>query len=404
MGAHTPQLHPAADLGTSVPHRGVELPAAVAIAWSLAGGMLSGGAAVVLMIETGKLGGHLMLTASVTLFAVGAVVGLAHGVALGIFGRPEGASVRDTLNALVHGLLYLVPALLLGWLIAGWVAALPLALSGHKVIGTAISAVAWLAMAVTVFFAGSTGLRAAQLAYRRWPHRVAGTAMVGVVFASLVVAFLIQPPTIWFTSIRLSTPGAMILAFVSAFWFYGPMITVGLWLVRRLRPDIREAELRSPATLKRVGISAGIAVASGLALALIALPFYRGAPHLPSDVERLGLANAMLMALSRAVSDELFLRLFAMTVVFVLAARLFKAQGTRAVALAIGVAAALDLIVHWAEIPALGLPNAGTVAAYAVVRIVIPAVMFGYLFWRRGIGTAVGAHLTAGAALGLLAF
>jgi len=404
MGARTPQLHPAADLSTSVPHRGVELPAAVAIAWSLAGGMLLGGAAVVLMIATGKLGSHLMLTASVTLFAVGAVVGLAHGVALGIFGRPEGVSVRDTLGALAHGLLYLVPALLLGWLTAGWVAALPLALSGHKVIGTAISAVAWLAMAVTVFFAGSTGLRAAQLAYRRWPHRVAGTAMVGAVFVSLVVAFLIQPPTIWFTGIRLSTPNAIILAFVSAFWFYGPMITVGLWLVRRLRPGVGEAELPAPSALKRVGIGAGIAVASGLALALIALPFYRGAPHLPSDVERLGLANAMLMALSRAVSDELFLRLFAMTVVFVLAARLLKAQGTRPAALAIGVAAALDLLVHWAEIPALGLPSAGMVAAYAVVRIVIPALMFGYLFWRRGIGTAVGAHVTAGAALGLLAF
>ena len=403
MKAHTPQLHPAADLGTSVPHRGVELPAAVAIAWSLAGGMLFGGAAVVLMIVTGRLSGHLMLTASATLFAVGALVGLAHGVALGIFGRPEGASVRDTVNALVHGLLYLVPALLLGWLVAGWVAAMPLALGGHKVIGTAISGVAWLAMVVTVYFAGSTGLRAAQLAYRRWPHRVAGTAMVGVVFASLVVAFLIQPPTIWFTNIRLSTAGAMILAFVSAFWFYGPMITVGLWLVRRLRPDIREAGLPSPATLKRVGISAGIAVASGLALALIALPFYRGTLHLPSDVERLGLTSAMLMALSRAVTDELFLRLFAMTVVFVLAARLFKAQGTLAVALAIGVTAVLDLIVHWAEVPALGLPNAGMAAAYAVVRIVIPAVMFGYLFWRRGLGTAVGAHLTSGAALGLLA-
>jgi len=403
MKAHTPQLHLAADLGTSVPHRGVELPAAVAIAWSLAGGMLFGGAAVVLMIVTGRLSGHLMLTASATLFAVGALVGLAHGVALGIFGRPEGASVRDTVNALVHGLLYLVPALLLGWLVAGWVAAMPLALGGHKVIGTAISGVAWLAMVVTVYFAGSTGLRAAQLAYRRWPHRVAGTAMVGVVFASLVVAFLIQPPTIWFTNIRLSTAGAMILAFVSAFWFYGPMITVGLWLVRRLRPDIREAGLPSPATLKRVGISAGIAVASGLALALIALPFYRGTLHLPSDVERLGLTSAMLMALSRAVTDELFLRLFAMTVVFVLAARLFKAQGTLAVALAIGVTAVLDLIVHWAEVPALGLPNAGMAAAYAVVRIVIPAVMFGYLFWRRGLGTAVGAHLTSGAALGLLA-
>ncbi len=403
MTPHGPQPHTAADLGTSVPHRGIDLPAAVAIAWSLAGGMLCGGAAVVLMIVTGRLSGHLMLTVSATLFPLGAVVGLAHGVALGIVGRPEGTTIRQAVSAMVHGLIYLVPALLLGWLIAGWVAAMPLALSGHKVIGTAVSAVAWLAMVVTVYFAGSTGLHAARFAFQRWPHRVAGTALVGVVFASLVVAYLIQPPTIWFTNTRLSTPGAMVLAFLSTFWLYGPMITVGLWLVRRLRPDIREAEMPSVSTVKRVGASAGIAVAAGLALAVIALPFYRGALNLPSDVERLGFASAMLMALSQAFTDELFLRLFAMTAAFVLAARLFQAQGTRAVAIAIGVATVIDLIVHWSEIPALGLPNAGTVAAYAAVRIVIPAVMFGYLFWRRGIGTAVGAHLTAGAALGLLA-
>jgi hypothetical protein len=280
---------------------------------------------------------------------------------------------------------------------------MPLALSGHKVIGTVLSGLAWAAMVVTTYFAAGTGVHATKLAYRRWPHRVAGTALVGVVFVSLVVAFLIRPPAIWFTSIRLATPGAMLLAFVSAFWFYGPMITIGLWLVRRLRPDIRESELPLPSTLKRTGIGAGIAVASGLALALIALPFYRGAPHLPSDVERLGLASAMLLALSRAFTDELFLRLFAMTVAFVLAARLFKAQGTRAAALAIGIAAALDCIVHWAEIPALGLPTAEMVAAYAVVRVVIPAIVFGYLFWRRGLGAAVGAHFTAGAALGVMA-
>lgn len=403
MTPHGSQPHSAADLGTSVPHRGIDLPAAVAIAWSLAGGMLFGGAAVVLMIVTGRLSGHLMLTVSATLFPLGAVVGLAHGVALGIVGRPEGATIRQAISAMVHGLIYLVPALLLGWLVAGWVAAMPLALTGHKVIGTAVSAVAWLAMVVTVYFAGSTGLHAARLAFQRWPHRVVGTALIGVVFASQVTAFLIQPPTIWFTNVRLATPGAMILAFVATFWLYGPMVTVGLWLVRRLRPDLREAEVPSPSTLQRVGTSAGLAVAAGLALAVIALPFYRGALNLPSDIERLGFASAMLMALSQAFTDELFLRLFAMTAAFVLAARLFQAQGTRAVAIAIGVATVIDLIVHWSEIPALGLPNAGTVAAYAAVRIVIPAVMFGYLFWRRGLGTAVGAHVTAGAALGLLA-
>lgn len=403
MTPHGPQPHSAVDLGTSVPHRGIELPAAVAIAWSLAGGMLFGGAAVVLMLVTGRLSGHLMLTASATLFALGAVAGLAHGVALALVGRPEGTTIGQAISAMAHGLIYLVPALLLGWLIAGWVAAMPLALSGHKLIGTVVSSAAWLAMVTTVYFAGSTGLHAARLAFQRWPHRVAGTAMIGVVFASQVAAFLIQPPTIWFTNVRLATPGAIILAIVATFWLYGPMITVGLWLVRRLRPDLREAEVPSPSALKRVGTSAGLAVAAGLALAVIALPFYRGALNLPSDVERLGFASAMLMALSQACTDELFLRLFAMTAAFVLAARLFRAQGTRAVAIAIGVATVIDLIVHWSEIPALGLPNAGTVAAYAAVRIVIPAVMFGYLFWRRGIGTAVGAHVAAGAALGLLA-
>ena len=40
MKAQLFESHTPADLGTSVPHRGVELPAAVAISWSLAGGML----------------------------------------------------------------------------------------------------------------------------------------------------------------------------------------------------------------------------------------------------------------------------------------------------------------------------------------------------------------------------
>ena len=402
MKAHMPQPHALADLGTSVPHRGVELPAAVAISWSLAGGMLFGGAAVVLMLVTERLSGHLMLTASATLFALGAVVGLAHGVALGIFGRPEGTTVREAWAAMVHGLLYLVPSLLLGWLIAGWVAAMPMALNGKHLIATAISALAWLAMVVTVYFAGSIGVRAAGLAFRRWPHRAVGTALVGATLVALVASFLVQPPTLWFFGTRLTTEGAMLLAFASTFWFYGPVITVGLWLVKRLRPDLREAELPSRATLQRAGVSAGIAVAAGLALALIALPFYRGGAHLPSDVERLGVAGAMLTVLSGAVTNELFFRLFTMTVVFVLAAR-FLPEGRRAAVVAIAAGAVLDILVHLHGVPALGLPGAWPIIGYATVRLAIPSVVFGYLFWKRGLATAVGAHAAAGAALGLLA-
>ena len=402
MKAHMPQSHTPADLGTSVPHRGVELPAAVAISWSLAGGMLFGGAAVVLMLVTDRLSGHLMLTASATLFALGALVGLAHGVALGVFGRPEGTTAREAWAAMVHGLLYLVPSLLLGWLIAGWAAAMPMALNGKHLIATAISALAWLAMVVTVYFAGSIGVRAAGLAFRRWPHRALGTALVGVTLMALVASFLVQPPTLWLLHTRLTTEGAMLFALAATFWFYGPIITIGLWLVKRFRPNFPEAELPSPATMKRAAVSAGIAVASGLALAVIALPFYRGVLHLPSDVERLGVAGGMLMALSNAVTNELFFRLFAMTVAFVLAARLLP-TGRRAVVVAIAAGAVLDLVVHLRGVPALGLPGAWSVAAYATVRLAIPSIAFGYLFWKRGLATAVGAHAAAGAALGLLA-
>jgi len=402
VNAHTTQPHESVGLGTTMPQRGIDLPAAVAISWSLAGGMLFGGAAVVLMLVTNTLSGHQMLTASATLFAIGALVGLAHGVALGIFGRPDGTTVRAAWAAMVHGLLYLVPSLLLGWLIAGWVAAMPMALGGKHLIATAISALAWVVMVVTVYFAGSIGLRAAGLAYRRWPHRAVGTALVGATLVALVASFLVQPPTLWLLHTRLTTEGAMLFALVSTFWFYGPIITVGLWLVKRIRPELREAELPSSATMKRAGVSAAIAIASGLALAVIALPFYRGALHLPSDVERIGFAGAMLMALSDAFTNELFFRLFAMTVAFVLAARL-QAKGARAAVLAIAVGTVLDLLFHLRGVPALGLPGTGTVLAYAAVRLAMPSIVFGYLFWKRGLPTAVGAHVAAGAALGLLA-
>ena len=402
MNAHVSKSHTPDEPGTAGPHRGIDLPAAVTISWSLAGGMLLGGAAVVLMLVTQRLSGHLMLTASATLFALGALVGLVHGVALGIFGRPEGMSVREAGSAMLHGLLYLVPSLLLGWLIAGWVAAMPMALSGKHLIAIAISALAWVAMVVTVYFAASIGLRAAQHAYRRWPHRAIGTALVGATFVALVVSFLIQPPTLWLTRTRLTTEGAMILAVLATVWFYGPIISVALWLVKRLHPGLREAELPAPATLKRVGVSAGIAVVTGIVLAAIALPFYRGALNLPSDVARLGVAGAMLMALSSAFTSELFFRFFAVTVAFVLAAR-FLPTVRHAAVLAIAVGVVLDLLVHLRDVPALGLPSAGTTIAYVAVRLLIPSIAFGILFWKRGLPTAIGAHVAAGAALGLLA-
>lgn len=387
----------------TAPHRGLELPALVAIAWSLAGGMLLGGVAVVAMIATDRLSGHLLLMASATLFPIGAALGLLHGIVLGVLGRPDGMTRRQALGAMLHGVLYYVPALLLGWLIASWVAAMPIALSGRHLLAVVFSALAWTVMALTVAVAGSSGARAAALAYRRWPDRVLGTVLVAGTLVALLTSFAIQSPVIWFTRVRLTGPGAVLLAFAATFWFYGPIITVGLWLLRKARPAFpRSPALPGPAW-RAAAASALLALAAGLGVALLAVPFHAGTLGLPTDVERVGLLPAMALAVSDAVTDELLLRLFVFTVVFVAAIRYLPPQRRWAVWLAVIAATVADIVFHWPAVPPLGLPGAATVGAYVLARMAIPATVFGYLFWRRGLGTALAAHAAAGAAVGLLA-
>ncbi len=390
--------------GAAVPHRGLDLPAAVAISWSLAGGMLLGGAAVVAMLVTNRMSGHMLLMASASLFALGAVLGLVHGGILGVLGRPEGTTPRQALGAMVHGLLYLVPALLLGWLIAGWVAAMPIALQGSHIVAAVISALAWIGMGLTIYFALSTGVHATTLAYRRWPERVPGTIMVGATLVALLVAFAVAPPTIWFTSVRLTMPGAILLALAATFWFYGPIITVSLSILRKALPLFPAARVLDRVHRWRgVLARAGIAVAAGVVIALLALPFHKGSLQLPTDVERYGFLPAMGMAVATAVTDELLLRLFVLTVALALAVRYLPREKTWAVWIAIAVATVADMLLHWPSMESLGLPGISMVLAYAAIRMAIPGIMFGYLYWRRGLGTALGAHAAAGVAVGLLA-
>ncbi len=386
---------------TRPPKRGIELPAAVALSWSLIGGLLLGGAGVAAMIFAGRMSGHLMLMGSTVLFVIGAVLGLAHGVILGLFGRPDGWSLAKAGNALLHGLLWLGPALLIGWLLAGWIAALPIALGGQHYLASAISVLAWVAMLLTLPWAARRGFEAARLAWARWDDRILGTTLSVVVGAALVIAFAITPPTIWFTGYTFSRVGGLVFAGFLTFWFYGPLITAALHVSRRLRGAA--AKEMTERTWKHALVSVGIAVGLGLLLAAVAIPFYVGAPGLTSGVERFGFWPAFAAALANAFTDEMLFRLIVITLTFAVVQRYLTQDRTRAVIVAVAFATVMDLILHVPAALLLGLPGASLVTGFVTLRLAIPAILFGYLYYRRGLGSAVAAHLTADAVLLLLA-
>lgn len=390
-----------ADQGLAAPQREIELPALVPITWSVAGGMLMGGAAVAVLVMTDNLSGHGLIASSAAFYMLGAVIGLVHGLLLGVFGRPDGVNPRQALAGMAHGLIYLVPALLLGWLAAGWVAALPIALRGRHLVAGAITAVAWLLMIATVVVAISAGLAAARLAFRRWKDRLAGTLLVMATLAALVTSFAIEQPTVWFINVRLTFFGSMLFAVGLTLWFYGPIITVALELLRRAAPYLPS---RAPAIGHRgraLATRAAVAVVAGLLVAMLAVPFHAGVTGLPTDVERLGALQAMLLAVSDAVTDELLLRLFLFTAAFMVASR-HMSRHAWTVGTALAVSMAADLFLHLPTVVSYGLPGPQVMASYLVSRLAIPALLFGYLYWRRGLGTAVTAHAAAGVAVGLL--
>src|SRR5512146_21636 len=100
---------------TGSPRRELELAAVVPISWAVAGGMLLGGAAVALLVLTDRLSGHALIASSAVFYVIGALMGLVHGAALALFGRRDGVSVRQALGHMAHGLIWLVPVLLVGW-------------------------------------------------------------------------------------------------------------------------------------------------------------------------------------------------------------------------------------------------------------------------------------------------
>jgi hypothetical protein len=132
--------------------REIGLTGKLVIGGTVSTGLLLGGYTVGAMALAGRMNGNALLLTSLGLFIVGAVIGLILSVTVGIFGREDGRSFDEAIKSAAKGLLFAVPAALIGSILAGWIAMAVIGLYAGKtlaVAGSGLAAVAGLGIFAT---------------------------------------------------------------------------------------------------------------------------------------------------------------------------------------------------------------------------------------------------------------
>lgn len=208
----------------SVLQRQRTLCARVVVSWTLAGGITAGGFLLAAMTWGEAKSAGMILPVTPVLFAMGAAAGFAHGSLLAYLGRPPDllrAAAARTIGYSVVSLVFGIPV---AAVLAGWIA-LGTATTNVPGLGPRAAALAAAVLGSLVLaWAVLEGLKALRNALDRWPQARLGTAILSVTLAFLVVLFHRIRPEIWFTDLRVTGLGAVVLAFAATLWIAAPVV------------------------------------------------------------------------------------------------------------------------------------------------------------------------------------
>lgn len=216
------------------------LPGRLIISWSMAGGVIAGGLLVALTTLAGRSSSGAAPQVGTIFFVLGAMAGIAHGGLLGYLSRNPARTRLEVLSILLRSLVWVIPGLLLAWVASLNVAltASVLAMTDPGAVRLATLAAAWVFALAACAWAAMEGLRGVTAAWSRWPDVRTASIIVSLVFAALLTAFLRSPPQIWFTHFRVTSLGAVILAFGATVWIALPVVIAVLGLLHRRRAPL----------------------------------------------------------------------------------------------------------------------------------------------------------------------
>ncbi len=203
-------------------------------------------ALLVISSLSGSPGAVSLPLTSTLFFVMGAAGGFTHGVLVGIAGRATGVRLSQALRGVEAGVLWAVPTLLVGWVAALWISMTSLALTFTRPSLLLVVIAGWTVCILSCVWALAEARAGLRYAMMRWPERRPGAPLVAITFVVLMVAFLWQRPELWFTDLRVSGLGAVVLAAGATFWIALPAEVLVLHLLHQWASDSRIWESADP--------------------------------------------------------------------------------------------------------------------------------------------------------------
>lgn len=206
----------------------------------------------------------------------------------------------------------------------------------------------------------------------------------------------------------------VVVTLIQGLVFAGIAAGLGLWLGPKVglgAPDLRGVLHGEPGSGRRVlsalPLAAGLGV--GCAVALLALQAAL-APLLPDAVQRsFEAANStpspwegFLASISAGINEEVWFRLGLMSLFVFVGAKLLG-QGERPASGVVWTAMVLVALlfgaIHLPQAAAIGGSLPASVVAFVLLGNGLAAVVFGWLYWKRGLIAAMVAHFSANVVL-----
>lgn len=205
------------------------LTGSLVVIWSMAGGIMLGGLYPAFLTATGRMSASGAMPVLTVLFSMGAVMGLLHGIFIAYLGR-RSRDRKAAVARLLRGVLTAVPAVALAWVVTLWMG-LAGAAADVGLLTLLGALVGWIVGTAICCWAFRLGWEALRNLLRHWQDaRIGGSLLVGT-FLFLAALFVIQRPQIWWTEIRVTEVGAVLLALGATAWIGAPLLVLALKLV-----------------------------------------------------------------------------------------------------------------------------------------------------------------------------